>query len=515
MIGVLDVEVQAVNPAFPLFPMRAYVNSPSSVRVRNVPRKIGDWNITDVQLVVSYPDNSIKTANCIRVGCVWVGTVEGSTISGKSENGFTIYASGIDENGDVVTGYVLGKGLVEILENDGTITPGQDTYYLHLYDEQPTTPKEGDVWKNPSGEYFVWQNNQANSLGASAEWVIQQLASKQDILSTQQLSAIESVIDERATYVTYDGGTSASFNIVGELSSSSITDIANVVSVKVGTSVTSIAQQAFAANTKLQTIYLGDNVTTVGVAAFGGCTALTKVDVGDKLTSVGDGAFAGCINFSSVTFPKGMTTVGTGAFNGCVNLIEVWFPSTITSIGSGAFSGTASRTHLYFKDWTNIVWVRQLANYPWGIANESFIQTWNEATKEWVTEQNYASNYPFVVGSISPMGGRKMTLQPYKVTTFTISSAVNSFKIVPSGTAGTIMREYYLSLTLGAGVTQPITWDSTVDVFDGGSAVAVAPKGGKTNLYHIYEYISGHFAVSLLGSAYDALGDIETILNNL
>lgn len=464
-------------------------------------------------------------------GNIWVGTIGGSTVSGTSANGYTIYADGTDENGSVVTGYILGKGDIQILEADGTITPDVPSFYVHMLSAESSQPKEGDLWQ-VSGNWFIYQDGQAWPIGDDSGLIVElsgqietlsgdvqtlsnEISSKQDKLTDVQTSAIDSVVDERATYVTYDGGVISSFNIVGELSSSSITDIANVVEVKVGTSVTSIAQQTFAANTKLQTIYLGDNVTTVGVAAFGGCTALTKVDVGDKLTSVGDGAFAGCINFSSVTFPKGMTTVGTGAFNGCVNLIEVWFPSTITSIGPGAFSGTASRTHLYFKDWTNIVWVRQLANYPWGIANESFIQTWNEATKEWVTEQNYASNYPFVVGSISPMGGRKMTLQPYKVTTFTISSAVNSFKIVPSGTAGTIMREYYLSLTLGAGVTQPITWETTVDVFDGGSAVAVAPKGGKTNLYHIYEYISGHFAVSLLGSAYDALGDIETILNNL
>jgi hypothetical protein len=118
----------------PLYPMRAYVNSPSSVRVRNVPKKIGDWNITEVQVVAAYPDNSTKTANCVRVGCVWVGTIAGSTSSGKSENGFTIYANGIDENGNAVTGYVLGKGVVEILEADGTITPGIDTHYLHLYD---------------------------------------------------------------------------------------------------------------------------------------------------------------------------------------------------------------------------------------------------------------------------------------------------------------------------------------------------------------------------------------------
>ncbi len=48
MIGILDVSVQAANPALPLFPLRAYVNSPSSVRVRNVPKKVGTWDLTEV-----------------------------------------------------------------------------------------------------------------------------------------------------------------------------------------------------------------------------------------------------------------------------------------------------------------------------------------------------------------------------------------------------------------------------------------------------------------------------------
>jgi len=48
MIGVIDVEIQAKNPNLPLWPLRAYINSPSSIRLRNVPRKVGQWQITSV-----------------------------------------------------------------------------------------------------------------------------------------------------------------------------------------------------------------------------------------------------------------------------------------------------------------------------------------------------------------------------------------------------------------------------------------------------------------------------------
>lgn len=58
-----------------------------------------------------------------------------------------------------------------------------------------------------------------------------------------------------------------------------------------------------------------------------------------------------------------------------------------------------------------------------------------------------------------------------------------------------------------------MTWDASIDKFEGGSATAVAPKPNTTNVYHIVEYTSGHFMVSLFGSVYDELGNIETLIN--
>lgn len=169
MIGVIDIEVQAANPSMPLYPMRAFVNSPSSLRIRNVPKKIGTWQITTVHLAAAYPDNAIKTANCVLVGGVWVGTIDGSTVAGTSQNGYTVYADGKDENGNEVTGYVLGKGDITILDADGTITPSETTYYVHMLSAEPSTPKDGDLWPLSSGGYMIFQNGEARSLGLTEE----------------------------------------------------------------------------------------------------------------------------------------------------------------------------------------------------------------------------------------------------------------------------------------------------------------------------------------------------------
>ncbi len=133
MIGTIDIEIQAKNPNMPLWPLRAYVNSPSSLRIRNVPKKIGQWEITSVQVTATYPEKTQKTAQCVLVGGVWVGTIEGSPASGTCTNGYTVIADGIDENGNPVSGYVLGRGDVEILKEDGT--PIEDPTHFVTDDE--------------------------------------------------------------------------------------------------------------------------------------------------------------------------------------------------------------------------------------------------------------------------------------------------------------------------------------------------------------------------------------------
>ena len=64
------------------------------------------------------------------VGGVWVGTVEGSSATGSYTNGYTVLANGTDENGNPVSGYVLGRGDVEILKEDGTPIADDPTHFV-------------------------------------------------------------------------------------------------------------------------------------------------------------------------------------------------------------------------------------------------------------------------------------------------------------------------------------------------------------------------------------------------
>ena len=145
MIGTIDVEINAAHPAMPLAEFAAFVNSPSHVRVRNVPRGVGAWSITAVHVVVSYPDNSIRSTACAHVGALWTCTIPACALDGKVENGFQVIADGVDENGNAITGYVLGLGDVCVLKRDGTVTVGKTSYYYHFLDEVPEHPQVADV----------------------------------------------------------------------------------------------------------------------------------------------------------------------------------------------------------------------------------------------------------------------------------------------------------------------------------------------------------------------------------
>jgi len=145
MVGTISVKVQAHNPSFPLEPVYTFVNSAQSFRILNVPKKIGKWDITHVYVNVSYPDQTIVAKECVINGSVWVGTVSGCATSGTCTNGFVVTASGVDEDGNTVSNYVLGAGDLYVQQLDGTIAPETHAAKMYFYEDVPIEPKIGDA----------------------------------------------------------------------------------------------------------------------------------------------------------------------------------------------------------------------------------------------------------------------------------------------------------------------------------------------------------------------------------
>lgn len=159
--SIYDVKVAAGNLNFPLRPLFAFKGGANSVRVLNVPKKIGLWRITSVQVQAEYPDGSIRSVEAVQTGSVWVATFGPAAQAGFVKDGYRVTAGGVDENGGPVEGYVLGVGDFTVQELDRSVPPGFEADTVRILDARPETPKRGDAVVE-DGVFIVYDG---------AEWV--------------------------------------------------------------------------------------------------------------------------------------------------------------------------------------------------------------------------------------------------------------------------------------------------------------------------------------------------------
>ena len=395
MIGTLEIKCFAARPQMPLPPVFAFKASPSSLRILDVPRKIGEWNITAVKVAASYPDNSIAVVEAVRTGSVWVATFGGCDTSGKVANGIQIIADGIDENGDAVTGYVLGCGDLYVLDRDSTIAADDEKWYVRYCDETPAAPSKGDLVvdngyvKMYDGANWIVITSDLSSyatkqeLNTAIQGVRQDiptktseltndsgfvdstalttaLATKQNRLSNAQVSAIDSVVDERQTIVEYDNIPPRAYDIYGVLNQDAIrVDGSQIVSVRIGSGVDTLGGELFMNSPALTDLEIPDSVRAIKSNAFT-TSNITALDVPDSVREIEGYAFSLMPHLSSITIGGGIESMGMDVFDGCSSLSDVTFKGK------------------------TLVEVQEMENYPWGISNPSIIKTANEATQEWV-----------------------------------------------------------------------------------------------------------------------------------
>ena len=112
----------------------------------------------------------------------------------------------------------------------------------------------------------------------------------------------------------------------------------------IGSSVTSIGDEAFYGCSSLTDIQIPNSVTSIGDEAFYGCSGLTAVEIPNSVTSIGESAFRGCSSLTAIEIPNSVTSIGNYAFFGCSGLTAIEIPNSVTSIGSSAFSGCSGLT---------------------------------------------------------------------------------------------------------------------------------------------------------------------------
>ena len=98
-----------------------------------------------------------------------------------------------------------------------------------------------------------------------------------------------------------------------------------VTHLEIPSTVTRIADGAFAGCTSIVSVSIPMGVTEIGTAAFSGCTALQSVLIQESVLDIGDFVFKGCTSMTSVVIPKSVVSIGSGAFRGCSLLTAVTF----------------------------------------------------------------------------------------------------------------------------------------------------------------------------------------------
>ena len=118
--------------------------------------------------------------------------------------------------------------------------------------------------------------------------------------------------------------------------------IKNVTSVEIGDSVKRIGFNTFGGCSKLKTLKLGSGLTYIGEQAFRDCTALKSVTIPNKVTKIGPNAFDGCKKLAALKFGKGLKIISREAFAFCSALKSVTIPDSVTDINNEAFWGCHS-----------------------------------------------------------------------------------------------------------------------------------------------------------------------------
>lgn len=103
--------------------------------------------------------------------------------------------------------------------------------------------------------------------------------------------------------------------------------------------VVGIANMAFRNCAQLTSVVIPETVTSIGQYAFYGCTALASVNIPSGVTAINARTFYNCNSLASLDIPAGVTSIGSLAFCGCELLASLHIPAAVASIGESAFEG--------------------------------------------------------------------------------------------------------------------------------------------------------------------------------
>jgi len=113
----------------------------------------------------------------------------------------------------------------------------------------------------------------------------------------------------------------------------------NVVNVKLPSTLTFLAEKAFAGCSNLETINIPDGITSIYGYTFNNCRKLNNIKLPEGLTYIDDRVFYGCSSLTDLTLPSTLKTINELAFSNGPRFKnnELTIPKGVTTITSRSF----------------------------------------------------------------------------------------------------------------------------------------------------------------------------------
>ena len=113
----------------------------------------------------------------------------------------------------------------------------------------------------------------------------------------------------------------------------------NVVNVKLPSTLTFLAEKAFAGCSNLETINIPDGITSIYGYTFNNCRKLNNIKLPEGLTYIDDRVFYGCSSLTDLTLPSTLKTINELAFSNGPRFKnnELTVPKGVTTITSRSF----------------------------------------------------------------------------------------------------------------------------------------------------------------------------------
>jgi hypothetical protein len=126
-------------------------------------------------------------------------------------------------------------------------------------------------------------------------------------------------------------------NLLQGIGYASFKNCAGLTSLILPSSLQYIGTSAFESCTGLTSFIVPNSVTSIGTDVFRDCSNLSSVTLSNSITRIESATFHSCASLTSLKIPKSVTSIGKAAFAHCISLISLRIPNSVISIGVEAF----------------------------------------------------------------------------------------------------------------------------------------------------------------------------------